>query len=333
MQTSARTLVASLVVVAHATAVAPALAQPPPQPAPPPTVQPVPYVPPAPVPYNVQSPPPPLPAAPRPATAPAGSDAIYLKNGGILRGTLIDAIPNAHARIRLDTGDVATVQWGEILRIEAASRPPGLGPAPAPAPAANPGAVVGATVLVHIDSPRPVELEQNQGGQWSVACSSPCDVSLPISGQYRINGSGVRRSRVFGLAGQPGQRVVIQIDPGATSGFVLGIVSVSLGSAVLGVGLLVGLVTLAFCNSSTSSSSSGCDEARSVALTTTLVGGAGLIGGIIALTSNASTKVTQEVGSAAPAQARAPLWRDLREGGPTPPTNAGITIPVLRGQF
>src|SRR5258708_2202808 len=72
-----------------------AMAQPP-SPGP----QPVPYGNP-PVPYGQ---PPPAPSS-APHAGATGSDVIYLKNGGLLRGTIIDAIPNAQARIQLATGE------------------------------------------------------------------------------------------------------------------------------------------------------------------------------------------------------------------------------------
>src|SRR5437016_5383840 len=74
---------------------APASAQ---QPAPhPPSFAPVPYKATQPVPYAQPQPAATPPTAASAPSAPAGpgGDTIYLKSGGFLRGTLIDAIPNA----------------------------------------------------------------------------------------------------------------------------------------------------------------------------------------------------------------------------------------------
>src|SRR5271170_296199 len=81
--------------------------------------QPVPYpTAPPPVLYGQPAPAPtPSASAPRPG-APVGQDVIYMKNGGILRGTIIDAIPDAQARIQLATGEIATVPWPAIDRID-----------------------------------------------------------------------------------------------------------------------------------------------------------------------------------------------------------------------
>lgn len=83
--------------------------------------QPVPYPTlPAPVPYGQPAPgPAPLPSARGPAV---GQDVIYMKNGGILRGTIIDAIPNSQARIQLATGEIATVPWRESPASSTATR-------------------------------------------------------------------------------------------------------------------------------------------------------------------------------------------------------------------
>ena len=68
--------------------------------------QPVPYPPlPPPVPYGEPAPPPGATVQRAPAV---GQDVIYMKNGGLLRGTIIAAIPDAQARIQLATGDWLT---------------------------------------------------------------------------------------------------------------------------------------------------------------------------------------------------------------------------------
>src|SRR5258708_5814996 len=91
--------------------------------------QPVPYnpAPPA-VPYNQPAAAPSSGAATSPTTRPplaaVGGDVIYMKNGGMLRGTIVDAIPNSQARIQLATGEIATVPWSEIARIEHGATPP-----------------------------------------------------------------------------------------------------------------------------------------------------------------------------------------------------------------
>src|SRR5215469_15236889 len=114
--------------------------------------------------YSPDQPSTPPPPPPAPTTAPAvpapgatsagGGDVIYLKNGGLLRGTLIDAIPGAHARIQLATGEVATVQWADIGRIEHLTRPPP--PTPTTTAPTTAATVTAPTSQLHIEAPRPV---------------------------------------------------------------------------------------------------------------------------------------------------------------------------------
>jgi hypothetical protein len=301
---------------------APAMAQQP--------VQPVPYGTSQPVPYGQ---PPPQPQ-PQPQTQPmqAGDDVIYLKNGGILRGTIIDAIPNAHARIRLPTGEVATVRWDEVQKIVHASgqpqTPPQGGTTPTPAPVST------GSVFVHIDASSNVDLEQLKDGTWSVVCNNPCDRSLSKDHDYRISGSGVRRSKPFRLSGENGQRILMTVDPASPGGYALGIVGISIGAPV---GLIAGLIWLgaSFCNAVDTNDSTNCGDTARNAGITSLVGWGVMIAGIVLLAKNGSSKVTQDVATAPapaspPPQARLPQWREAT--GPTLPA-APATVPIFTGRF
>ena len=217
--------------------------------------QPVPYNPaPSPVPYSQ-----PAPASAPAGSAPAvGSDVIYMKNGGILRGTIIDAIPNAQARIELATGEIATVQWSEIARIERGEAPKGKPPGapaqgsslpplpptgPAPSPGAPPPPPAPTMVMVHIDGPEDTQLEQDVSHEehWQTVCTAPCDLKLPIGPDYRVTGPGIKASGVFGLEYQNGLREIVTVNGASKSWFVLGIVSTAVGGAAALIGALVGL--------------------------------------------------------------------------------------------
>src|SRR5439155_16237620 len=82
-----------------------------------PAVQPVPYKASQPVPYAVEPPATAPPAASGPApsgphiVAPVGSDVVHLKDGGMIRGVLIEAIPKDHATVQLGTGQNAIIPW------------------------------------------------------------------------------------------------------------------------------------------------------------------------------------------------------------------------------
>jgi hypothetical protein len=93
-------------------------------------------------------------------------------------------------------------------------------------------------VLVHIESPEPVDLETNAGGGgWRSVCTSPCDRSLPAGESYRVSGSGVPESLVFVL--QPAPRATLKVDPsnkhsrvGGTLLTVLGVIGLVPGIGV-----------------------------------------------------------------------------------------------------
>src|SRR6185312_15640761 len=74
-------------------------------------------------------------------------------------------------------------------------------------------AATSALVVVHIDSPEPVDLEQRGDHGWQVVCSSPCDKAVTADLKYRINGSGVRSSRAFHI--DPGSRTTLAVQPGS----------------------------------------------------------------------------------------------------------------------
>src|ERR1700722_902025 len=85
-------------------------------------VQPVPYNPSQPVPVPAQPSYPPAPppvvapptmVAPAPSYAPAGvgGDSVYMKGGGMMRGTMVEMLPNDHVTLQLPTGQNAVIEW------------------------------------------------------------------------------------------------------------------------------------------------------------------------------------------------------------------------------
>jgi hypothetical protein len=273
--------------------------------------QPVPYNPaPSPVPYGQSTSGAQQPSGLR-AAAPAGSDVIYLKNGGILRGTIIDAIPNAQARIQLATGEIATVPWSEIARMDHSGTTSSAPAAPTPAPPAAPTKAPPVGPTVHIDSPSPVEL-QHKGGDsdtWQMVCSSPCDRRLPTDGPYRIVGDGARPSRGFTLPEGAGG-VTLNVSPSSQGWFVAGIVFVSVGAPTLLIGLLIGLVASL---ATTVDNSGTAQDWATGGWTAFGIGTAGVIGGIIAITSNAHTGVEVQTagsneGAAGSPWVPVPMW-------------------------
>jgi hypothetical protein len=284
---------------------------PPVQPAHSAPVQPVPYNTSQPVQYGAQ----PVQVAPTPAPAPAGApgtpDTVVLKNGGMIRGTLVEVLPNDHATVQLPSGQSAIVQWGEIHHIERGAAPTAVTPPPGATPMQKmPNATApmsGPTVLVHIETGRPVTLDRRNPGDdqpWVTACESPCDVQLPLNNDYRIVGEGIWASSEFELDGQPGQRVVVKVAPATRLARTAGIVVAGAGLLAIIIGVyVVAIAAAASCSSSVSANGCNSDNSGGVAIGVVLMLG-GLVtmavGGIIIL-ANWRTGESQEVQSPAKA--------------------------------
>jgi hypothetical protein len=338
-----RALTKAMLLVAgvHAAAVAtiPAYAQ---------TPQPVPYNTPQ-VPYGQTAPAPsPTPQAPlRP-----GSDVIYLKGGGILRGTIVDAIPNAQARIQLATGEIATVPWQQIDKIEQSrSAPPAGTTPPAPAPTQPPGPPApppppSAIIAVHVDGPDGAELQQDAGNDdWKTVCQVPCDKQLPTGRNYRIMGEGIRASGDFTLHADAGQRETITVSGGSKNLHTLGIVGIVLGSTVAGIGLLTVLGGYAIQAGYNSDRALGIPNSNdgsgtiAVGWTMTLVGLAAGIGGLVLTLNNSKTTVSQDVSAGAGATGLAnpeafkptPTWKEAGVLDRAAPPIFGL--PLFGGSF
>jgi hypothetical protein len=303
-------------------------------------VQPVPYGPAQPVPYGQPAPAQP-PTTPTPPPSTAGGDIIYLKNGGILRGTIIDAIPNAQARIQLATGEIATVPWPEINRIEHSTSPS----APAPTtpstttpakPTTPPPGKPSATAYVHLEAPDGARLQVLDDG-WQDVCTAPCDRPLPLEKEYRISGSGIKDSSSFGIRAQNGQHVTITVNAASTGWFIFGAIAAPVGLVVGYLGLIIGVVATA----ADSVSGPQTGPAAGVAATGWTMFGVGVVmvvGGIVLLVTNWKTGTDQQVstptqGKLVPLDAwkRLPVWNQ-----PTPEQKAtplSTSIPIFSGSF
>jgi len=285
--------------------------------------------------------PPPM-VAPAPSYAPSGPglDSVYLKGGGMMRGTMVEMLPNDHVTLQLPTGQNAIIEWGKIDHIERAA----VGVAPQP-PVGRPfqqpprrrAVVERGSVLVHMDAEEGVVLESIApgSGRWALVCAAPCDAQVPLGREYRISGEGIRPSRPFGIQAPPGQRVTLSVVTGSRAGYSGGLALTSVGSAAVVVGLFVVL----FGALGTCDSFGNCTPAdggvETAGLVITLAGVAVLVGGIILVASNSRSRATQTIGELVPqaparpetAWLRAPLWHDaIRESAAGQPKSIGIPI-------
>lgn len=201
----------------------------------------------------------------------AGADEVTLKNGGMIRGTVVSSEPGTSVKI-LEAGakEPRTIPWSEVSDVEKgkyAPKPavepgtagPGYStPAPAaPAPAAEeaPPAKLGETagvVRLHIDSPIPVTVAEHTpprivtaGGytfgydELKLACTSPCDKVLDTrDGHWFTAGEGMSGTRL-NMESMKGD-AQLDVKPGSKLTRGLGIAGTTIG----GIGLAGGVVML-----------------------------------------------------------------------------------------
>jgi hypothetical protein len=162
-------------------------------------------------------------AEPPPAPSESAvSDAVELKNGGYLRGLIVEVVPGSHVSLRLADGQVRQIPVVEIASAERSGKPVELGSgaaaatatnaAPATAPVAA-GAAAAASgkqpteldrILAAIPGPRvKLELDANRSSflqrrigeadentvAYHLVCKLPCRVELPAGDlvPYRVS--------------------------------------------------------------------------------------------------------------------------------------------------
>lgn len=270
--------------------------------------------------------PPPLPPPlPPPATTPTLDD-VHLRNGGLVRGQVLEIRPGDHVTLRVEGGATKTIPWAEVDRVivSSAAAPP-TPPAAAPAPA-TPPPMVGPRARVHITSPSNVILYRRPAGStsWVPACTSPCNEELPIGDLYRVTGNAVPASKEFSLEVGPGGTVDIAVDPASTGGMIGAGFLAGTGATAAYVGLLMTIFGQAIisgdCNerragTSSCASKSDGESLRTAGLVTFGIGAAATVGGILLFLNSAKTDIVQsstgkgEAPRTLDAFVRQPTWR------------------------
>jgi hypothetical protein len=271
--------------------------------------------------------PPPLPPPSAPVAEAAGPvDAVHLRNGGLYRGHVTEIVPGDHVTIYVEHGDQKKIPWSEIDRVIVATTP--IPPAPSSSgsdthaiPPATPpvsAPMVGPKVRVHVSAPSTVILYRRPAGttSWTQACTSPCNIDLPINDSYRVVGNNVAQSGEFTLGGAPGGSVDLKVDPQSVGGMVMGGLIGGAGALIGYVGLLVTLVSLG-------DDTSENKDARGAGLVMMALGGLATVGGVLLFVASAKTDVTTTASGGAPsgsnitmndAWKRVPTWRTAEAG-------------------
>lgn len=132
---------------------------------------------------------------------------VELKDGSSVRGELVEKVPGKQLTLLLSTGEVRSIEWANIARIDepGAAAPSQVSEGPADG------------IAVHIDADDPRSTLQRragtstivvstgrgtavgQGEAWEDLCVAPCDLRVPKNQTVRIAGDGITPSGNFVL--------------------------------------------------------------------------------------------------------------------------------------
>lgn len=279
-------------------------------------------------------------------TGTAGAeDVVVLKDGGAIRGLLMEVLPNNRVSVKLADGRTAIIPWVLVHHIEQGSHPattqPQTSTTPKPDTSSAPLAPITGSAFVHLAGDE-ATLQMEQGGTWVNVCASPCDRELPLEPGYRIDGSNVRTSNVFHLLAKPGERVTLHVDTASSAGFSGGVTMAVLGGLTATVGFWGWYITIL--NNATETYDYSTDSYVSHkhispvpwAITTGIGAAVGTVGLVMAI-ANEKTKVNEQSGipsakdaSRTPLPERAPTWANPKLAGfPSAPQ----TTPILSLRF
>ncbi len=158
-------------------------------------------------------------AATPPDTPPAGERTARLRDGTLLRGEVVEEVPDDHVVIKLPTGEVRRIEWADLVELTGGAAAPAL-----PRP-------VGPRITIHSNVPNVglyglmPELTTWQN-RWGVlrsgyalglerVCTAPCGKEV-APGDYFIGGDGIRSSATFTLP--PGGPVQLDVTARAWAG-------------------------------------------------------------------------------------------------------------------
>jgi hypothetical protein len=245
-------------------------------------------------------------------------DVVYLKDGGRIRGTVMEERPDRGVTIRLADGSVRSVPTDEVKIVdygEALTHPQALTPLPSPTPVppqeAPRGPLTSAPVKLESNNPT-ITLDEvlsesayngehdtpygymsvaMYGSTWRTRCTVPCGERLPLNVTYRIGGSGVHTSSSFVLPRGDGP-MTLHVQAGSDAGnrwgktlTVVGLLSAIPGAILLPVGIV---------ETETKSDRSLGQTATQIGAATLIAGGVLLIPGVILWATNGTSVTTQD---------------------------------------
>jgi hypothetical protein len=185
------------------------------------------------------------------------------------------------------------------------------------APAADQTSPTASAVWVHIDGSEDATLQRDDGDRWRNVCKAPCNQAVSAAPRYRIAGDGLQNSKPFALRGE---RETLHVDESPEGVFVAGIVATVTGGLSLNVGLMVYFL-------------SSFDQNQTTARTGLTIVGlsvAALVGGIVAIATNAHSGVTQGPESSPAARIQT---QDVSRDAAWAPRATEVSIPLVSGRF
>jgi hypothetical protein len=196
---------------------------------------------------------------------------------------------------------------------------------------ASPARADEAVARVHLTSTVSASLEHRASSDaaWLLACDPPCDVDLPLGGEYRFSYSG-KKGDAFHLRGAPGQTIVLKVEPRSSAANVAGTGLIVLGAG-LGLASVAGLIegiSLAATPERCSPDASFCGYGPDLGKLLVVVAGLGVLlsGGIvvggISLRSESGPSSKQE--RPHDAFVRQPVW----VGPHVAATKDGVSLPL-----
>lgn len=226
---------------------------------------------------------------------------VDLKDGSSIRGEVVERVPGKHVTLSLATGEVRTLEWSSIARID---EPPASPPSQTSGTSPE-----GIAVHISTDDPRSTLQRRagtstvvvttgrgtavGQGESWEDLCVAPCDQRVARNQTLRLAGDGITPSGNFVLqrdakldvkTGSAGRRV---------GGFWLA--GAGLGAAAMG-----GLFLALDARKQNYDSRGGTTDAGPVISPTftygLLIGGVLALAGGIALIVTSGTSVQDETG-------------------------------------
>jgi hypothetical protein len=154
---------------------------------------------------------------------------VWLRSGSVIRGEVVEYVPNTRVVLQLATGEVRTIPWDEVAR---ASWVPSDAPSSQPAPTASIGrppvpggpepkpetkraAPAGSSpgILLHLEGDRPglrLEVRPRYGeGSWIPLCDAPCGSTFDVHRKsLRVTGPGARPSTPFHIDAREGEETL-----------------------------------------------------------------------------------------------------------------------------